>query len=42
MMPQRARNYEETLLERLSDHDYAVEYLNAVLADEGADPTGTS
>ena len=39
-MPKRARNYEETLLERLSDRDYAVEYLNAVLAEEAADPTG--
>ena len=39
-MAKRARNYEETLLERLSDRDYALEYLNAVLADEGADPTG--
>ena len=39
-MPKRTRNYEETLLERLHDHDYALEYLNAVLADDGADPTG--
>lgn len=39
-MAKRVRNYEETLLERLSDRDYALEYLNAVLADEGADPTG--
>jgi len=39
-MGKRARNYEETLLERLHDHDYALEYLNAVLAGEGADPTG--
>lgn len=39
-MPKRARNYEATLLERLHDHDYALEYLNAVLADDRADPTG--
>ena len=36
----RAQDYEETLLERLRDREYAVEYLNAVLAEDGADPTG--
>ena len=40
MMAKRARNYEETLLKRLHEREYAVEYLNAVLADEDADPTG--
>ena len=28
-MPKRARNYEQTMLERLSDRDYALDYLNA-------------
>jgi probable addiction module antidote protein len=39
-MGRRSRDYEETLLERLRDHEYAVDYLNAVLAEDGADPTG--
>ena len=39
-MGRRAQDYEETLLERLRDREYAVEYLNAVLAEDGADPTG--
>ena len=39
-MGKRAQDYEETLLERLRDRQYAVAYLNAVLADNGADPTG--
>jgi len=39
-MGRRAQDYEETLLERLGDREYAVEYLNAVLAEDGADPTG--
>lgn len=43
MMPKRTRDYEEGLLERLRDREYAVEYLNAVLADDDSDPdpTGT-
>jgi probable addiction module antidote protein len=41
MMGRRGRSYEESLLERLGDHEYAVEYLNAVLADGGPDSTGT-
>ncbi len=40
-MVRRGRSYEETLLERLCDHEYAVEYLNAVLAGDGPDSTGT-
>ena len=36
-MPHRTRKYEEDLLERLKDHEYAAEYLNAVLEDEGED-----
>jgi probable addiction module antidote protein len=39
-MGRRSRDYEETLLETLRDREYAVEYLNAVLAEDGADPTG--
>ena len=37
-MPRRTRDYEATLIRRLSDRDYAVRYLNAVLsdADEGS------
>jgi probable addiction module antidote protein len=40
MMGRRSRDYEETLLKRLRDRGYAVDYLNAVLAEDGADPTG--
>ncbi len=36
-MPRRAKKYEDDLLERLKDHEYAAEYLNAVLEDEGED-----
>jgi probable addiction module antidote protein len=39
-MGRRAQDYEETLLERLRDREYAVEYLNAVLAEDGEDSTG--
>ena len=39
-MGRRAQDYEETLLERLRDREYAVEYLNAVLAEDAEDPTG--
>ena len=39
-MGRRARDYEETLLGRLRDRGYAGDYLNAVLAEDGADPTG--
>lgn len=39
-MGRRSRDYEETLLKRLRDRGYAVDYLNAVLAEDGADPTG--
>ena len=41
MMGRRGRSYEETLLERLCDREYAVDYLNAVLAGDGPDATGT-
>jgi putative addiction module killer protein/probable addiction module antidote protein len=41
MMVRRGRSYEEALLERLRDHEYAVDYLNAVLAADGPDATGT-
>jgi probable addiction module antidote protein len=41
-MPTRTRDYEEKVLERLRDREYAIEFLNAVLADdEDPDPTGT-
>ena len=40
-MSRRGRSYEETLLKRLRDHEYAVEYLNAVLSGDGPDSTGT-
>ena len=40
-MAKRRRSYEHTLLERLCDREYAVEYLNAVLAENGEDATGT-
>lgn len=36
-MPRKMKNYEDDLLKRLKDQDYAVEYLNAVLEDEGDD-----
>jgi len=36
-MPRKTRMYEDGLLKRLKDHEYAVDYLNAVLEDEGAD-----
>jgi len=39
-MGRRSRDYEQTLLERLRDREYAVDYLNAVLAEDRADPTG--
>ena len=39
-MGRRTRDFEETLLERLRDQEYAVEYLNAVLAGDGADSSG--
>lgn len=39
-MPKRTRNYEENLLERLRDPDYAVDYLNAVLAQDTEDAAG--
>ena len=39
-MRRRARDYEKMLLERLSDRGYAVEYLNAVLSENGSDPSG--
>jgi len=41
MMGRRGRSYEESLLKRLGEHEYAVEYLNAVLAGDGPDSTGT-
>jgi len=40
MMGKRTRGYEEALLERLGDDEYAVGYLNAVLAGDGPDPIG--
>ena len=39
-MSRRSRDYEDTLLERLADQDYAVSYLNAVLAGDSRDPIG--
>lgn len=36
-MPRKTRQYEDDLLKRLKDHEYAVDYLNAVLEDEGKD-----
>ena len=36
-MPRKTRKYEDDLLKRLEDHEYAVDYLNAVLEDEGED-----
>jgi len=36
-MRHKTRMYEDDLLKRLKDHEYAVDYLNAVLEDEGAD-----
>jgi probable addiction module antidote protein len=36
-MPRKAKKYEDDLLERLRDREYAAEYLNGVLEDEGAD-----
>ena len=36
-MPRKMKNYEDDLLTRLKDQGYAVEYLNAVLEDEGDD-----
>jgi DNA-binding phage protein len=34
-MPKRTRNYESDLVEQLKDKDYAVEYLNAALEEDG-------
>ena len=36
-MPRKMKNYEDDLQARLKDQGYAVEYLNAVLEDEGDD-----
>ena len=38
-MPKRVRDYEEGLIEKLKDAEFAVEYLNSSLedSDEGAD-----
>lgn len=38
-MPKRVRDYEEDLIQRLKDSEFAAEYLNASLedADDGAD-----
>ena len=36
-MARKMRKYEEDLTTRLKDQDYAVEYLNAVLEDDGDD-----
>ena len=36
-MPRNTGKYEDDLFERLKDHEYAVDYLNAVLEDEGED-----
>ena len=33
----KKRNYEDDLLDRLKDNDYAIDYLNAVLEDPSAD-----
>jgi len=34
-MPRKLRNYEDELPKRLQDSEYAAEYLNGVLEDEG-------
>lgn len=39
-MRRPARDYEETLLKRLRESEYAADYPNAVLAEDGPDPTG--
>ena len=39
-MSKPTRDYEERLLHRLVDQDYAVSYLNAILAGGGSDPVG--
>ena len=36
-MPRKTKKYEDELLERLQDGEYAAEYLNGVLEDEGDD-----
>ena len=36
-MARQMKKYEDDLATRLKDQDYAVEYLNAVLEDEGDD-----
>jgi probable addiction module antidote protein len=36
-MARKIKKYEDDLLSRLKDQNYAVEYLNAVLEDEGED-----
>jgi probable addiction module antidote protein len=36
-MARKMKNYEDDLTARLKDQEYAVEYLNAVLEDEGDD-----
>jgi probable addiction module antidote protein len=36
-MAREMKKYEDDLILRLKDQDYAVEYLNAVLEDEGDD-----
>lgn len=37
MARRKTRNYEKDLLERLKDPEYASEYLNSVIEDEGDD-----
>jgi probable addiction module antidote protein len=39
-MSRRVRDYEATLLQRLADQEYAVGYLNSVLAGSSSDPIG--
>ena len=39
-MSRRSRDYEATLLQRLAGREYAVGYLNAVLAGDSPDPVG--
>ena len=38
-MTKKTRNFEEALLERLTDREYAVDFLNAVLFDNEGDPS---
>jgi DNA-binding phage protein len=41
-MPKRTLSYEDDLLERLQDEDYAVLYLNAALEDDETDDSAST